>query len=724
MNQTGARHVIFRLCRLPRQSEVRAPRADHAVSLASHPSPPMSMSRTLRVSLLTLFGALGCAATALSAADQPAAMVRQIVIRAPKMPFVAAAMANPKDEAVAKLLWGWVADGKATVLSEIASRAEPEQRVNLTSGKQVHHVTGNNQDIDRALLIPAYWDDVFVGTSCEFDIHAPWSTPEGSFYDINLAASYSPRDEENVPWPVWWPPNPATKPNWYQQKDFFYEKVTTASTVPSGRHRILAFMRRADQLEPDPLRVETLDIILVHIGPTAGKQAPPPKVELPVKPPQVESNDPFSPNPGPPPTAGSMTQRCTVLTFGVGDREAVALLSRTGPHRDKELLEHLLKESAANRAPLRDVVAVNTRSGQRATVESARRYSYPTEMPTIPSAWEEYPSGTRMEMDPVFPRSVGFALDYHPVPPRRAIWRCALDTPDLFMVRPQFITRSINTQMQCGADGVALVGVMRTPDCALGLPGLNANETLVMMARLDGGVIPPEDLPSGVSTDYSKLELEAVVFDVPATEAAAWPEPRRERPTDDSQRFAALLARVDGKQVKIAAHVALGMSVSQPNNGGGPCKVSAVERVLSVAETENNDSPIRYRPTAMYENEVGTTLEAEATYAEASTQTPADPFVDTSTITLADTKEIRLSYSLHHDVAMPQEPDYRDMIASLDEKKNPDRDPPPAAFFQEVWKDKATVKIDSAQFIGARTPPGDKMKGRLHVAFVRARVLK
>lgn len=669
------------------------------------------MSRPLRVSLLTIIGMLVCAATAFAAPSPPPAMVRQIVIRAPKIQFVAAAMANPDDEALAKLLWGWVAEGKATVQSDIASRADTD-RVTLTSGKQVRVATLCDQDFEKALLIPESWQDVFVGTSCEFEIQTQGNMAAGALVDVDGTASYSPLDEENVPWPVWWPPNRETKPNWYQQKDFFHEKATTASTIPSGRHRILAIMRRADQLGPDRLRVETLDIILVHVSAAGGKTVTPPKVETEVIPPKVEPHDPFSVRASVAPTEASTQQRCSVLTFGVGDREAVALLSRSGPHRDKELLEHLLKESAASRAPLRDFIAVNTRSGQRATVESVRWYSFPTEMPTIPSAWEEYPSGTRLEMDPVFPREVSLAFEYHPVPPRRAEWRCALDSPDLIMWQPQFIMRKIHSTMQFGADGVALIGVMRTPDCALGVPGLSANETLVIMARLDGGVLPRGDLPPGVPIEYSRLELEMVVFDVPAAEAAAWPVPPSDGPADDSQRFAALLARVDGKQVKIAAHVALGTSVGEPNKVFEPRKVSAVELVKSVTETENNDNPIRYRPTAMKEIEVGTTLEVAATFAAPST------------LTLADATQIRLSYTLKHDAAMPQQPDYRDMIASLDEKKNPDRKPPPATLFEETWEGKATVKVDSAQFIGARVPPGEKMTGRLHVAFIRTRPAK
>jgi hypothetical protein len=570
-------------------------------------------------------------------------------------------------------------------------------------------VTENDQLFEKALLVPSHWDNVFVGTSCQGEFRMPKRVGQGQFADFTWDASYSPRDEEDVPWPVWWPPNPAKEPNWYQQKDFFCEKVTTGSSVPVGRHRILAVMRSADELEPDPLRIETLDIILLHVSPDAARMVTPP-----VTPKRAEAKaDPPNPFAAAAPSASPWQARFTVFTFGVGDREAVALLSRTGPHRDKKLLEHLLKESAAYRAPLRDFLAVNTRSGQRATVESARWYSYPTEMPTIPSAWGEYPSGTRMEIDPLFPRSVTFAFEYHPVPPRRAEWRCALDTPDLFMWQPQFIVRRINSAMECGADGVALIGAMRTADCNLGVSGLSGNETLVSMLRLDDNIPLPKVAPPGGDPDYARLELEAIVFDVPATEAASWTAPASEKErapaADDSQRFATLLERVDDKQVKIAAHVAVGASVG---NGyiNRAHRVSAVELVKTVAVIENNDSPIRYRPTAVEETEVGTTLEV-------------DPAVDPN-IALTKAKLIDVSYTLKHDVAMPQQPDYRDMIASLDEKKNPSRRPPPAIFFQEIWKGDATVNVGGTQFIGARTPPGEKMKDRLHVAFLRVRVVQ
>jgi hypothetical protein len=281
------------------------------------------------------------------------------------------------------------------------------------------------------------------------------------------------------------------------------------------------------------------------------------------------------------------------------------------------------------------------------------------------------------------------------------------------MWQPQFIMRKIRSGMECGVDGVALIGAMRTPDCNLGVSGLSANETLVSMLRIDGEIPLPKVAPPGVDPDYARLELETIVFDVPASEAAAWPSPASQVKTapasDGSQRFDALLERVDGKQVKIAAHVALGASVGS-GYAGRTHQVSAVELVKKVTVIENNDSPIRYRPTAVEETEVGTTLEVEAA---------AEPNIPLAKATLID-----VSYTLKHDVAMPQQPDYRDMIAALDENKNPGRRPPPATFFQEVWKGDATVNVNSPQFIGARTPPGEKMKGRLHVAFLRARVVK
>ncbi len=661
------------------------------------------MIRLLRACLFAIPAVLESSAMAWT--KPPPVILRQIVIRAPKTELVGAVMTNPDDEALAKLLWGWVAEGKASVLSEIAARPTSD-RASFRSGADVHLTTENDQDFENAQLRPVGWRDVFVGTSCECQIQAPREAYEGrlherALYDVNIAASFSPRNEENVRWPVWWPPNPATKPNWYEQKEFYLERVFTTTTVPLGGHRVLGVVRRADQLEPDPMRIETLDIVLVHLSPAAEAQGM--LAKSPPKAPSAQETKAAAPDPfAVTEPAGLPAQaRCTLLAFGVADREAVTLLSRTGPHRDKELLDLLLQESSAHRANLRDFAIVSSCSGHRATVESARWHSFPTEMPTIPSAWEEYPSGTRMEIDPLFPRGVSFSFEHHPVPPRRAEWRCALDTPDLFMWQPQFIVRRINSSMEIGADGVALLGAMRTPDCGLGVPGLKPGETLIVMLRMDIDHPAPEELQAA-GAGASRLEVEAVVFDVPASEALPWPAPPDE-PGDDGALFAALLARVDGRQLKIAAHAALGTLL------GGSNRASAVELAQSVTVTENNDSPIRYRPTAMESHEVGTILETVA---------------DAGSHALADAKNLHLKYILKHDTAMPQQPDYRDMIASLDEKKNPGRHPPPAVFFQETWEGTASVSVDRPKFIGARVPAGANMKDRLHVAFLRVRVLK
>jgi hypothetical protein len=132
MNQPPGALVILYLSRFRNKGEMTAAAADHAISFSIFPA--MNMSRPARISLLTMFGALACGVTA-AFSNPPPVMARQIVIRAPKIEFVAAAMANPDDETLAKILWDWVAQGKAEVLSDIATGAAPNHRVNLRSGK-------------------------------------------------------------------------------------------------------------------------------------------------------------------------------------------------------------------------------------------------------------------------------------------------------------------------------------------------------------------------------------------------------------------------------------------------------------------------------------------------------------------------------------------------------------------------------------------------------------
>jgi hypothetical protein len=460
--------------------------------------------------------------------------------------------------------------------------------------------------------------------------------------------------------------------NWYQQQDFFVEQVLTNPILTPGGSVILGMVRPADHLEPDSKAPGMLDVIMAQLTSKENTAVP-----------DGEKLD------------SSSNGRCTVLGFGMQDADALEVLSRRATHDDKALLKLLLKKLAAGEVKLRMVTSAAVRQGQRCTVSSVREHCFPTEMPTIPSAWEKREVGTRLEIDPV-DTHLGLTLDFHPALPRRAEWRCALETPDLFMWLPQFFLRNLSTSVEFGDDGVALLGVMRTPECQSDAKGIVPGETLVIVSKLDG-----MNVEGGAKA--ALVELEAIVFDVPAAEANTWEIDTHG--AGDDERLRTLVQRTKGGDAKLAAHVLVSTTPGQTSY------LNTVEQVLTVTEVDppRRESPTRYRPTAMDEIPCGTTWKVEA-----ELRRPEDP------IDAMGPLEVVVKHTLRHHVAPPLEPSHERMIA--ESSVSPTGDIPKAIVFEEIWDGESTLVPGKARFIGARSPPGDTLKDRLHVGFLRVRV--
>lgn len=623
-------------------------------------------------------------------AADPDVTLRQVVIRAPELQVLTAMMANPEDDALARILWAWVDDGTAKIVSDLSAPYANKDRVVARSGKQFKWVTEIDQDFEKGMLIPTGWTDVFVGTSLEAEVDGPPIYKNNPRIVASWNASFSPRDPQQVPWPTWWPDIQKPTVNWYPQQDFYVEKVVTAGQFLPQSTVILGVMPRADRFEVDQQGVKTLDVVVAQVKPIALSELPDKRADLPM----------------------GYHSRFTVLGFGLKDREALELLQRVDLERDQVLLDELLKQTAAGKVPLRTCSMVSQLSGQRARLESSREHSYPTEMPTIPSAWEMRPVGTILETDYVFPGYMNIAFELHPALPRRAEWRCALDSPALIMWQPQFIVRGIQTALSFGREGVAFLGTMRTPDHLKDMNGVIPGETLMLFAKLDESAPHPGPDPlKGEPFDNAKpgypdppsrgLELEAVVFEVSAKEAASWNlDPAR---FDDGDRFTQLMARAKSATAKIAAHVAVATRPGQRST------VTTVEEVITVTEVDppQDEWLGRYRPTAMNMIPCGTVWEADFTI-DAS----KDPFDHGA-------PEVHLTHKLQHHVAPPLEPAYQAMIDVS--RKTMGRTVPEVILYEETWEGKVTLKPGKVRFIGLKHPPGEAFKDKLHLAFLRVR---
>lgn len=633
----------------------------------------------------------------LTFAADPELTMRQVVIRAPESRVVIAMMANPEDDALAKILWAWVDDGTAKIVSEVSAPYGNNKRATARSGKSFKWVTENDQDFDKGILIPSGWTDVFIGTSLEAGMDGTKSYKNNPSLVASWNASFSPRDPQNVLWPAWWPDIPKPTVNWYPQQDFYVEQVMTAARFLPESTVILGVMPRADHLEADQQLEKTLDVVVAQVKPLAPSEALGKGTDLPEP---------------------SYHSRLTVLGFGLKDDEALDLLNRADLDHDKVLLDELLKLMVAGKVKLRTCSAVSQLSGQRARLTSSREHSYPTEMPTIPSAWEMRPVGTILETDYVFPGSMNIAFEHHPALPRRAEWRCALDSSALIMWQPQFIVREIQTALSFGKDGIAFLGAMRTPEYQQGINGVVLGETLLLFTKLDESaphpgpkhaqgvpIDPFAPNPGPVSFDPPppRIELEAVVFEVPAKEAASWNlDPARL----DDDRFTQLMARTKNATAKIVAHVAV------PTLPGQRATIATIEEAITVTEVDppQKDQPGRYRPTAMETIPCGTSWEVDITITASK-----DPFDH-------DAPQVHLTHRLTHHVASPKEPGYQEIIK--DALKNQGSSVPKATVFEEAWEGEVTLKPGIVRFIGLKHTPGEDFKDKLHLAFLRARVAK
>jgi hypothetical protein len=644
--------------------------------------PACSIRIVIRVIFTFVIGLLG-ASLALGQED----VVRQVIIRAPQDRVMAAALQFPDDQALADVLRQWVADGTASVVSELSGKLSPGARVEAKSGRMFDWVTENDQEFGSetgvAVLIPTATDQVFIGSLLEAELNSSAGYKTSPYVEATWHAFFSPYGEKTVPWPYWWPETrKLPKVSWYPQKDFYVEEVMTSARFTPGSSAILGIMHRADHLEPDAKSAQTLDVVMAQIDPADKPRTAP------------NADAPDSPH-----------GRCTVLGFGMSDLAALRLLSSSTETHGKPLLDILMKKVTADEAKVRLFTSLAAFQGQRSNLKSVRQHSYPTEMPTIPSAWESRDMGTVLAIEGNH-HQVQFELEHHPASYRRQEWRCALETPDLFMWQPQFFVQRINTMVDFRDEGAALLGVMRTPDCHKGAEGIIPGETVVFVAVLDGLTVTAEDRSGTATAEVGQsdvVEIEAIVFDLPAAEGAEW---KMAAPgLAEDVRFAALMDRAMRPDVKLAAHIMV-TTVAQRE-----VEVSTLEEVLTVTEVDppTEISPTRYRPTAMETISCGTKLKAGAVVVR-----PEDPLSALGPI------EVHVDHVLEHHVSAPVEPDFDFLINSI--RNNPDERVPQALVFEESWSGRTKVVPGQAHFIGVREPPGVAFRERLHVAFLRARV--
>jgi hypothetical protein len=613
----------------------------------------------------------------------PMVDMRHSVVRVPERDFLELWLKPSTDDQIDAALWDWVKTRKATLLSDIESSVETRKPTSLTQGRRIFLPTENDQGYEDLVLTPTDFGEQLIGTTLKFDCDSRLLYDAGLIFRSDWQVDFRPAAPAISQWPVTWPENPAKRIGWYDRQDVFIERVVTSTAWCLGGRSVLAIMRPADAVFPagDSLSgAGHLDVMLTRVRPGEGLADH-----------TVEGQE------RPPTGSGTVS----VISISLESREALALLLNRDPATDADLLEALLKRVADGSATLCGFTSTAVVLDQRVELESARRHSYPTEMPTIPSAWQERSVGTELTVEVGKESVMNLALEQHLVPPRDGTWQVALDAPEMILRQPQFVSFTTRSQLPLPDSSTVLQSALHIPACLSGTDGVLAGRTILTFTKqrslkdlaprpkAEGGGL---FMLFGDALDPLIIEVTALILEVPATEEDHW----KGQTTDlfQANHHEEVLRRIaDGSAtIKGLAVGAFGLA---------ECSFGIAEDVVEVSECEPDyrQTPGRLRPTGLNQIRVGT--------------------VFSGSISRTDDDKKILSYKLVHHPERPALPTLQEMITFS--KAHRDRGLPPAQISMEDWEGEFTLIPDQMTLLKVQRPPGKDGQARLHLLFMRSR---
>lgn len=619
-------------------------------------------------------------------AEPPAKEVRQVIIRAPELEVIklTTGLHLAEDELAARLCQA-VKEGRASVVSDVSSAADDLGKVEVKSGRYIWLPTELDQEFDWLYMVPVSFEEQFIGTSlmCSLVSHgtaSPGDQPLRSLWQTR----YAPRGPVTVKWPTSWlnvddhqsnqPTNEAIH-GWLDWRDVFEESLTGEKFLTGNGYHLLAILPPADQVWPGERDGRWLDVFLAKVSPSekpldasAGVASSPP---LPI------------------------LNRSLYYGIALDAGKALGLTHGRDPEEDEALLQQLLTQVEKGQARMilcagsaNDRPALpGSDASQPVEMVSARWHQYPTEMPSIPSAWEAGAVGTRLSLN-------AHHLDLHQALalPARTEWKLAQDVPETIMWQPRF--RDMEVQTQLVGPGTRLISLQQVPEVMHG-DGIPAGESVLIFSRQESA--PRAETMPVAEPAY---EAELTVLEVPAAEEADWqPADEKAWQKPDAIRYQQLLDRVHSGSgpAKLAAH---GLLHCRP----GARAVASIAEVYPTATEfdppEHPNSP-RMRPTALETLPVGTRWEVELQ--------PLQP----------GEVGLQVTHSFLHSTARPTEPSLEETLAIAATTEAPTY--PGAVHLTETWTDTDLKLVDGKpRCLGVRKPEGLGRDVR-HVAFIRVR---
>jgi hypothetical protein len=517
---------------------------------------------------------------------------RQTIYRVPELELIERLFSSPQsDEALERSLRVSVAAGRASIVSEQTSSARLAVRTSSWAGAECWEPTEITTDYNTLYQVPTSLDFRKAGTETEYLAFES---------ETDLHSHFSPRPPLAVPWPISWlraqdenGVRDKALHGWMEWNDHFEQSIK-GTVFPRGAAPLLvSVMPPADQVWGAERQGRWLDATCIQQ--TGGPAAPWPP--------------PATPQP-----------HRLLLGLSLSTEEAHAMLAKRQPNKDRALLESLLPLIKEGRAQVVVCALASYDSGRR-NQTSARDHAYPTEMPSVPSAWGMREVGTRFELE-----GETLTLSQDLAPPARTEWRLAQDVPEAVMWQPRFRELQLNTTTAAMiTSGTHLLAAVNVPELMSSADLRDSHRTILIFSHLAA------DAAAQLEPRHD-FEIETQIFEFPIQDATAWQDVK----SKDFETFSQ--QQVQRGRASLQSHA---MLRSYPDRVS---TLSLVEeyRTATGFDPPRKQAPLRMRPTALTVLPVG--LQLEGTVGEGS---------DGS---------VGLSVKLHHSTARPIEPSLEETL--------------------------------------------------------------
>lgn len=637
---------------------------------------------------------LGCLAFALSLTEgraENALQLRQQIIRIAEAKLLRF-MADPamKEADLLAHLRQMKTSGAAAVVSDTTLAVGPDMRVKMKQGRHQWLPSEMDQYFDQLYMVPTSYEEYFTGTALECSLplgatgrqeeqpatFAPETKPAlisaGTSFKAGWDGLFSDRTPASTRWPTSWLDIYDHKSGkstgqaihgWMEWWDWFEERNMGGLNIVAGQTRILSVVPPADQVWPgaagqQPERM--LDVTLATLSDEASGETAQPA------PPLSET-------------------RLTLLGFTVEGERAEQILKGRKPQDDHALLAELLATKDNHQRPFL-TTSIPRLHGERWTTVSARMHQYPTEMPSVPSAWGKREVGTRIETD-----TDQIALRQALAAPARSEWKLALDNPAIVMWQPRFRDLALETALD-SFTGVRLIAAQQIPAVLEDAPSIPRQTTLFVF-----GIQQPRQMPPETEAPAT-FEAHLQVFTIPAAEAAQWQAADfGSEPGEDEARYLKMMSRLETGDSQRVASSLVRMQARRRST------LRTTEDFPTATEFDPPDSKDipRMRPTALEQLPVGSRWELEVN----DWKNPAGQI-----------EAVQLTHHYQHSTDRPDEPSLEDTLKWA--RETPERQFPGAAHLQTEWAGEVRLKSGRFRCLGVQAP-ATSATGVSYVAFVK-----